>query len=88
MATPHAHFAFSRAQKQWDVFTSHAMHHAACQLQPREEAQPTTRPSSWLLVPTLAPSRMPRTLLEAKGPFVELEVNFLVLRLRSRSIRS
>ena len=30
---PHAHFALPRAQKQWDVFTSRAMHHAACQFE-------------------------------------------------------
>ena len=35
VATPHAHFALLRAQKQWDVFTSRAMHHAACQFRTR-----------------------------------------------------
>ena len=46
----------------------HVSCYASCRMpilnaQPREEAQPTTRPSSWLLVPTLAPSRCSLLLL-------------------------
>ena len=43
MATPHAHFALPRAQKQWDVFTSHAMHHAACQFRTRSRERRRSR---------------------------------------------
>ena len=70
VATPHAHFALLRAQKQWDVFTSRAMHHAACQFRTRSRERRRSRrraprPGSCrAMVPTLAPSRMPRTLLE------------------------
>ena len=87
----HAARTFCLTARAKAVERIHVACYASCRVpisnaQPRAEAQPTTRPSSWLLVPTLAPWRMPQTLLEAKGPF--FEVNFLVLGLRSRSIRS